>query len=150
MRTNARTHAQKNARTHASTPPSNLRHLVFFLCFADERKLFDLARRKGFVEIEGSGWRRQRSDAPLVNTYRNWCDAKGEPAIYVHKARDGMDDVVVDLSPLRTPGTFKAAARYCLRVAAASGANTGDGDGDSVAGSGQGQIEGLEQFLTPE
>ena len=28
----------------------------------DERSLYDIARRKGFVEIGGSGWRRQRSD----------------------------------------------------------------------------------------
>jgi hypothetical protein len=42
---------------------------------SDERVLYDLARRKGFLEISGSGWRKQRSDAPLANTYRSWCDA---------------------------------------------------------------------------
>ena len=82
---------------------------------ADERELYDRARRKGFVEIDGSGWRRQRSDAPLVNTFRSWSDALGQPAIYVHKAREGIDEVVVDLSPLRTPlGGFDAAAEACL------------------------------------
>jgi len=82
----------------------------------EERSLFDAARRKGFVEVTGSGWRRQRSDAPLVNTYRSWCDARGVPAIYVHKASHGIDEVVVDLSPLRTPfvGGFDAAAAFCL------------------------------------
>jgi len=68
-----------------------------------ERVLYDAARSKGFVEIGGSGWRRQRSASPLVNTYRSWCDARGVPAIYVHKDRDGTDEVVVDLAPLRTP-----------------------------------------------
>ena len=49
--------------------------------------LFDLARTKGFVEIGGSGWRKQRSDSPLVNTYRSWCDARGVCAIFLHKVR---------------------------------------------------------------
>jgi hypothetical protein len=80
----------------------------------EERSLYDFARRKGFVEIGGSGWRRQRSDAPLVNTYRSWCDARGHPAIYLHKASDGVDEVVADLSPLRTPTDFEAAAAFCL------------------------------------
>ena len=80
----------------------------------EERSLYDFARRKGFVEVGGSGWRRQRSDAPLVNTYRSWCDARGVPAIYLHKARDGEDEVVADLSPLRTPLAFEDAAAFCL------------------------------------
>lgn len=50
-----------------------------------ERLLFDLARKKGFVEVAGSSWRRERSDSPLVNTYRNWCDARGICAIFLHK-----------------------------------------------------------------
>jgi hypothetical protein len=79
----------------------------------DERSLYDIARRKGFVEIGGSGWRRQRSDAPLVNTYRSWCDAREQPAVYLHKGPDGNDEVVADLSPLRTPSTFAEAADYC-------------------------------------
>lgn len=89
----------------------------------EERVLYDAARSKGFVEIGGSGWRRQRSASPLVNTYRSWCDARGVPAIYVHKDRDGTDEVVVDLAPLRTPAGFEAAAAFCL--ASVSGAADG-------------------------
>jgi len=80
----------------------------------EERLLYDAARAKGFVEIAGSGWRSQRSASPLVNTYRSWCDARGFPAIYLHKDREGVDEVVVDLAPLRTPATFEEAAAYCL------------------------------------
>lgn len=80
----------------------------------EERVLYDAARSKGFVEVGGSGWRRQRSASPLVNTYRSWCDARGTPAIYLHKGRDGTDEVVVDLAPLRTPAGFEAAAAFCL------------------------------------
>ena len=54
----------------------------------DERSLYDFARRKGFVEIGGSGWRRRRSDAPLVNTYRSWCDARAVAA-YAWRWRRG-------------------------------------------------------------
>jgi len=89
----------------------------------DERTIYDLARRKGFVEIGGTGWRRQRSDAPLVNTYRSWCDARAIPAIYLHKAADGMDEVVADLSPLRTPLAFEEAAAFCLSMDGADGGN---------------------------
>jgi hypothetical protein len=77
---------------------------------SDERVLFDLARRKGYLEVVGSGWRSQRRDAPLVNTYRSLCDARGQVAIVLHKkaaAAGGLDvlldRVVVDLSPLRLP-----------------------------------------------
>jgi len=86
----------------------------------DERLLYDLARQKGFVEIGGSGWRRQRSDSPLVNTFRSWCAARAAPAIYVHKGAAGDDEVVVDLSPLRTPHAFDQAAAFCLLEASAS------------------------------
>ena len=73
----------------------------------EERKLFDQARRKGFLEVGGSGWRSQRRDAPLVNTYRSLCDARGQVCIALHKGNTGMDELVVDVSPLRLPETFK-------------------------------------------
>ena len=81
----------------------------------EERTLYDFARAKGFVEIAGSGWRKQRSASPLVNTYRSWCDARGVPAVYLHKGSEGIDEVVVDLSPLRVPDNFGAASAYCLQ-----------------------------------
>jgi len=86
---------------------------------AEERILFDLSRTKGYVEIAGSGWRSQRSDSPLVNTYRNWCDARGVCAIFLHKGRE-VDEVLVDLSPLRTPDEFENAAHFCLSQSASS------------------------------
>jgi len=75
----------------------------------EERKLFDQARRKGFLEVAGSGWRSQRRDAPLINTYRSLCDARGQVCIVLHKGNTGLDDeLVIDLSPLRLPDTFEA------------------------------------------
>lgn len=64
---------------------------------ADERRLFDLGKSKGFVEIAGSGWRAERREAPLVNSWRLYSDAVARPAIVLHKP----STVVLDLSPMR-------------------------------------------------
>lgn len=80
----------------------------------DERFLFDNARRKGFLEMEGSGWRSQRREAPLLNTYRSLCDARGQASIVVHKGNTGMDELVVDISPLRNQEMFSEIAQSCL------------------------------------
>ncbi|KAJ8605853.1 hypothetical protein CTAYLR_000535 [Chrysophaeum taylorii] len=81
-----------------------------------ERKAFEIAKRKGFAEIAGSGWRRERRDAPLANTWRNWCDAVARPAIILHKP----DVVVVDLSPLRR-GDNAVVESVALRLAEEKG-----------------------------
>ncbi|KAG7342226.1 hypothetical protein IV203_007318 [Nitzschia inconspicua] len=81
----------------------------------DERFLFDKARRKGFLEVEGSGWRAQRRDAPLLNTYRSLCDARGQASIVLHKGNTGIDELVVDISPLRNPRTFHQVAKICVQ-----------------------------------
>lgn len=87
----------------------------------EERLLFDQARRKGFLEVGGSAWRAQRRDAPLLNTYRSLCDAKKQANIVLHKGKTGIDDLVLDLSPLRTPAEFaniaaECAARVCVPI----------------------------------
>ena len=79
----------------------------------EERLLFDQARRKGFLEITGSGWRSQRREAPLLNSYRSLCDARGQASIVLHKGNTGMDELVVDISPLRTPEMFHQIATVC-------------------------------------
>lgn len=72
----------------------------------EERLLFDQARRNGFLQVAGSGWRSERRDAPLLNSYRNLCDARGQVCIVLHKGNTGVDELVVDLSPLRLPEIF--------------------------------------------
>ena len=59
--------------------------------------------------MAGSAWRKERRDAPLLNTWRNWCDAVALPSISVQKGTD-VDLVVVDLSPLRRPDVLEVAA----------------------------------------
>ena len=80
----------------------------------DERRSFEQARNKGFLEMGSSGWRSERRDAPLHNTYRSLCDARGQPAIVLHKQDGGIDMLVVDISPLRTPHLFESIAQCCL------------------------------------
>lgn len=80
----------------------------------DERRSFDQARRQGFLQVTGSAWRSQRSDAPLLNSFRSLSDARGRPAIVLHKLSptssggdvEHLDRLVVDLSPLRLPDEF--------------------------------------------
>mmetsp|Transcript_79921 Transcript_79921/g.232002 ORF Transcript_79921/g.232002 Transcript_79921/m.232002 type:complete len:270 (-) Transcript_79921:162-971(-) len=79
----------------------------------EERFLFDQARRKGFLEVAGSGWRSQRREAPLLNSYRSLCDARGQASIVIHKSKDGADELVVDISPLRVPEEFESIANAC-------------------------------------
>lgn len=80
----------------------------------EERLLFDQARRRGFLEVAGSGWRSQRRDAPLLNTYRSLCDARGQASIVLQKDKTGIDDLVIDLSPLRYHESFHEVAVKCL------------------------------------
>ena len=67
---------------------------------ADERKAFDLAVQKGFLVVDGGGYRRERKGSPVRNCYRLWCDAVGRPNVAVFKGGNGDDSVEVDLSPL--------------------------------------------------
>ena len=82
----------------------------------DERFLFDKARREGFLQMEGSGWRSQRREAPLLNTYRSLCDARGQASIILHKRDTGIDELVCDLSTLRNPKIFHDVAKKCLEL----------------------------------
>merc|ERR1719159_187806 len=79
---------------------------------AAERADFDRAIRRGVLEVAGSGYRAERAGAPLLNTFRNWCDARAVPMLVRHKGSAGADEVVLDLSPLRAG--FKAAADAAL------------------------------------
>lgn len=73
-----------------------------------ERAELDRASIRGFLVVAGSGHRRTRKASPLANLHRQWCDARGKPQIMVCKATNGaaVDEVVVDLSPLRIHGLF--------------------------------------------
>lgn len=81
-----------------------------------ERKEWDLAKKRRFLTLRGSGWRRERGDSPLANIYRNFCDAVGIPAISVERGLAGdSDTVIVDFSPLRTRDV-KEIAEDCIEI----------------------------------
>ena len=77
----------------------------------NEEEQAELARaaRKGYLSMLGGGNRRTRKGSPLINIHRQWCDARDKPQILLYKAIGGraVDEVVVDLSPLRLNGLFK-------------------------------------------
>lgn len=85
----------------------------------DERSQFDRAIQHGFLQIHGfSGWRKERRGSPILNSWRNWCDARCHPSIVLHKSTspNSMEDrVVLDLSPLRTPEQFLSVTQQCLQ-----------------------------------
>ncbi|KAG6554308.1 hypothetical protein Mapa_004224 [Marchantia paleacea] len=64
---------------------------------ADERKAFELAKKRGFV-VHQPNTRRY----PLINSHRNYCDALGIPCIRIDQGIAGQrDEVVMDLTSLR-------------------------------------------------
>uniref|UniRef100_A0A7S1BHJ3 Uncharacterized protein n=1 Tax=Corethron hystrix TaxID=216773 RepID=A0A7S1BHJ3_9STRA len=66
----------------------------------EERKLYDLAKKAGYLSIRGTGYRKQRKGSPLCNTFRQRCDALEKPCLIVEKRKDG-DRVLIDFSTLR-------------------------------------------------
>ena len=74
----------------------------------EERQEMDRASRRGYVMLAGTGYRRGRKGSPLANIHRQWCDAREKPQIILCKASGGrpLDNIIVDLSPLRINGLF--------------------------------------------
>lgn len=73
-----------------------------------ERVEFDLAKKRKFVSLRGTGWRAERGDSPLANIYRNYCDAVNQSCIsvrrgiFINEEENVLgDEVIVDFSPLR-------------------------------------------------
>ena len=94
---------------------------------AEERKAYELAERKGFVAVIGSGMRRERKGSPLLNILRQRADALAQPLVWVEKASRGQtqDFACIDYSPLRLPDAdalstlhSRARVRHGLRRAA--------------------------------
>jgi hypothetical protein len=75
-----------------------------------ERTEFDLAKKRKYVSLRGTGYRDKRGDSPLANIWRNYCDAVNQPCIsirrgiFIEERDEGNvlgDEVIVDFSPLR-------------------------------------------------
>lgn len=66
----------------------------------DERRIFDQAKRDGFLTVRGTGYRKNRKGSPVGNTFRQRCDALAQICVVVEKRSDS-DKVVIDISTLR-------------------------------------------------
>ena len=66
----------------------------------DERRIFDQAKRDGFLTVRGTGYRKNRKGSPVANTFRQRCDALAKICVVVEKRSDS-DRVVIDFSTLR-------------------------------------------------
>ncbi|GIL79654.1 hypothetical protein Vretimale_12251 [Volvox reticuliferus] len=89
----------------------------------EERNLYDLAKKKGFLAVRGTAYRKFRHGNPLPNIFRQWCDARGQVCVVVEQdlvGNRGTDRVVVDLAPLRLEDTTQVEL-LLLEMAAESG-----------------------------
>lgn len=66
----------------------------------DERRIFDEAKRDGFLTVRGTGYRKNRKGSPVGNTFRQRCDALAQICVVVEKRSDS-DKVIIDFSTLR-------------------------------------------------
>ena len=91
----------------------------------EERADMRRAEKHGFVTLHGTGFRRGRRGSALGNVHRQWCDARSKPQIVFCKASGGrrMDNVIIDLSPLRCidEKALKSWKDDILRAASISG-----------------------------
>ena len=83
-----------------------------------ERSQWDIAKKKRYLVLRGTGWRRERGDSPLANIYRQFCDSMGIPCISICQGLGSgevlEDTVVIDFSPLRSTD-FKQIIDNCHR-----------------------------------
>ena len=86
---------------------------------AAERKEWDLAKERRYLQLRGTGWRKERGDSPLANIYRNYCDAVAVPCISIRRGvQSGQllyDELIVDFSPMRTFNSSIFAGE-CVRI----------------------------------
>lgn len=54
---------------------------------AEERQLYDAAKKRGYLSVRGTGYRKERKGYPLPNIYRQWCDAKAQVAVVLEQVR---------------------------------------------------------------
>lgn len=85
---------------------------------AEERKVYDLAKKKGALTLKGSGYRKERKGSPLANIWRQYNDSTARHCIIVLQSSSGMEDVVlVDISTLRDPFNIDAEMHRVMDVA---------------------------------
>lgn len=71
----------------------------------EDTREYQRALKRGFLTLNSTGFWRGRKHNALANVHREWCDDNEKPQIILCKASGGrpMDNIVVDLAPLRVP-----------------------------------------------
>lgn len=100
---------------------------------AEERIEWEYAKLRRYLNLRGTGWRKERGDSPLANIYRNYCDAVGVPSISIMRGignTDLSDRVIVDFSPLRKKNVTslvaiceEEASKYTSKVSSVDNSN---------------------------
>jgi hypothetical protein len=95
---------------------------------ADERDEYERSLARGWLTLQGRGYRKERKGSPLLNIWRQYSDARARAAVWVELGAAGgaragadgapLDVAVVDLAPLRH-GPSAARARCAAERAAA-------------------------------
>lgn len=67
-----------------------------------ERIQYELAKQASYLTLNGTGYRKNRKGSPLVNTFRQRCDALSQLCVIIEKRAD-TDKVIIDFSTLRVP-----------------------------------------------
>lgn len=115
---------------------------------ADEQAAFTRAREShGFLTVRGSGARRERKGAPLINTWRMWSDAERRAAVVLHLGTGSQRDpdvVIVDLATMRKEGWGEEGVRGMVGKL---GELVNESLGTAVAA---GEDEGLDERVNSE
>ncbi|PXF40481.1 hypothetical protein BWQ96_09804 [Gracilariopsis chorda] len=68
----------------------------------EERRRYERAQKSGVLELPANaGYRRERQGSPILNIWRQWCDAQARPAVYCLCELTGLSSLIVDVSTLR-------------------------------------------------
>jgi len=66
----------------------------------EDRQLYNQAKSNKYLITKGTAYRRRRKGSPVVNTYRQRCDALDQVCIIIEK-HSGFDKIKIDISTLR-------------------------------------------------
>lgn len=93
----------------------------------EERAEYDRAIARGYLTLQGRGYRKERKGSPLLNIWRQRSDATGKAAIWLELGAAGgpraspdgspIDTCAIDFAPLRDGEAAQRALAIAVRVA---------------------------------
>ena len=65
--------------------------------------MYNIAKKRGWLVLRGSGYRRERKASPLANIYRQYCDAMNIPCVVISNTPTATTTTtaMIDISTLR-------------------------------------------------